>query len=219
MSPRLAGSTGNFRVNINKICGGVFKQMWFCRTKVFQGYWPTISVPIAQLPNVLSLPLRRRLRMFEDSWGSLFWRHAPIWATRKTRGVNLSMKYWLFNDGILIFHALFWNHPQITWQLLTLRKKWVFPKIGGKPPKWMVVFSLFLGGGILPPIFGNHPKKTKKKFQPFGAPSAPCGRPREPEKKSHFLEIWIFFQPKCRTIGALNKQGLGNGNRFQPIWP
>ena len=153
--------------------------MWFCRTKVFQGYWPTIitiSVPIAQLPNVLSLPLRQRLRMFEDSWGSLFWRpQTHLSHPRFTRGLNLSMKYWLFNDAVA-----------------HLTKKWVFPKIGGKPPKWMVVFSLIFLGGILPPIFGNHPKKTKKKFQPFGAPSAPCGRPREPEKKNTFWRSGFF---------------------------
>ena len=70
----------------------------------------------------------------------------------------------------------------------------------GKPPKWMVVFSIIFLGGILPPIFGNHPKKTKKKFQPFGAPSAPCGRPREPEKKSHFLEIWIFSSQSVEPL-------------------
>ena len=69
---------------------------------------------------------------------------------------------------------------------------WMFPKIGGKPPKWMVYFMENpikmddLGGK--PPIFWKHPYKQPENFTvhhpftssiwgtpPFASVTRPCG--------------------------------------------
>jgi len=87
----------------------------------------------------------------------------------------------------------------------------------GKTPKMDGGFFPYFLGWYFTPYFRKPSEKNKEEISTLWGTIRSMWETSRTGKKIPLFGDLDFFQPKRRTIGALNKQGLGNGNRFQPI--